>query len=456
MSERPLRVMRWSEMSDLDRASLLGRGVAAIFDEQLRAGVAEIVADVRRDGDDAVIRALARFDGVELEPDRLRVGEEEIALARDGLDASVRDAIRVAIANIRAFNEHLTREREWRAELAVGHVVGEKVTPIASAGLFVPSGKGSFPSVLVQIGTPALVAGVPEIAVVTPPLAGGGGAVDPAVLCVAAELGIRNVFRANGPAGVAALAFGTATFPRVRKVVGPGSPPVQAAQIACQLHGVHTQMLLGPSESLILADDSADVRLLAADLLNEAEHGPDSSSLLITDSEPLVEAVQEALAAQLADLPEPRRGYAATALGENGGAVLAEDLEKASEIANAYAPEHMQIVTRDDESLLERIEHAGEILLGQSTPVSAANYTIGVPAALPTGGYARVTSGITAETFLKRTSIARTSPGALAAMAPAILALADHEGFPAHAAAVRARLDGRTTTASDQEVKHHA
>ena len=456
MSERPLRVLRWSEMSEADRAGLLGRGVGAIFDEDLRGGVGEIVEDVRQNGDAAVIRALARFDGVDLEPDRLRVGEDEIAGAAAGLDDSLRDAIRLAIANIRAFNEHLTHEREWRTELAPGHVVGEKITPIESAGLFVPSGKGSFPSVLVQIGTPAVVAGVLELAVVTPPLRDGRGAVDPAVLCVAAELGIRDVFRANGPAGVAALAFGTATFPRVRKVVGPGSPPVQAAQIACQLHGVHTQMLLGPSESLILADDSADVRLLAADLLNEAEHGPDSSSLLVTDSGPLVEAVQEAVAAQLADLPEPRRSYAVTALGENGGAVLAEDLETACEIANAYAPEHMQIVARDEERLLERIQHAGEILLGQGTPVSAANYTIGVPAALPTGGFARVTSGITAETFLKRTSIARTSAGALAAMAPAILALADHEGFPAHAAAVRARLDGTTTTASDQEVQHHA
>src|SRR5215212_1673060 len=196
MSERPLRLMRWSEMSDADRARLVARGVAAIFDEELRAGVGEIVDDVRRDGDAAVIRALARFDGVELEPDRLRVGEDEIARARGGLDESVRDAIRLAIANIRAFNEHFTRERGWRTELAVGHVVGEKITPIASAGLFVPSGKGSFPSVLVQIGTPAVVAGVPELAVVTPPLPGGGGAVDPAVLCVAAELGIQNVFRA--------------------------------------------------------------------------------------------------------------------------------------------------------------------------------------------------------------------------------------------------------------------
>ena len=183
----------------------------------------------------------------------------------------VQDAVRDAIANIRAFNQAALRERDWRIELKPGLVVGEKITPIASAGLFVPSGKGSFPSVLTQLGTPAVVAGVPQIAVVVPPVPGADGAVDPAVLCVAVELGLTDVFRANGPAGIAALAFGTESIPRVRKIVGPGSPPVQAAQIECQRFGCHTQMLLGPSESLIIADETADVRLLAADLLNEAE-----------------------------------------------------------------------------------------------------------------------------------------------------------------------------------------
>src|SRR4051812_21985417 len=447
--------MVWSELDDDARRQLLGRGRSAIFDEQLRRSVGEIVEDVRTSGDAGVLRALARFDRIEIPAERLRIAEDEFQAAAETLDAHVVDAIRLAIANIRAFNEHVAREREWRIGPGPGLDVGEKVTAIASAGLFVPSGKGSFPSVLVQIGTPAVVAGVPEIAVVTPPLPSGDGAVDPAVLCVARELGITNVYRANGPAGVAALAFGTETFPRVRKVLGPGSPPVQAAMIAAQLHGVHTQMLLGPSESLIVADDSADIALLAADLLNEAEHGPDSSSLLVTDSREVIDAVQDDLVGQLAELPEPRRGYAVKALGENGGAVRVADMNEAVAMANAYAPEHMQIVTRDDETVLAGIDHAGEILLGQSTPIAAANYTIGVPAALPTGGFARVTSGVTADAFLKRASIARLSAEALAEMAPAILALADHEGFPAHAAAVRARLNG-PTTASDQEVTDDA
>jgi histidinol dehydrogenase len=455
MSDRPLRMITWSEFDSDARELLLGRGQSAIFDDDLRRSVGEIVEDVRLHGDAAVLRALARFDGVELAPERLRISGDEFEAARAGLGSGVLGAIQTAIANIRSFNELVARDRDWRTELAPGLSIGEKSTPIASAGLFVPSGKGSFPSVLVQIGTPAVVAGVPEIAVVTPPVPGADGAVDPALLCVARELGITNVFRANGPAGVAALAFGTETFPRVRKVLGPGSPPVQAAMIAAQLYGVHTQMLLGPSESLIIADDSADIRLLAADLLNEAEHGPDSSSLLVTDSREVIDAVQDEVGRQLAELPEPRRGYAVRALGQNGGAVLVADLSEAVAVANAYAPEHMQIVTRDDDAVLGGIEHAGEILLGQSTPISAANYTIGVPAALPTGGFARVTSGVTADAFLKRASIARLSAAALADMAPAILALAQHEGFPAHAAAVRARLNG-TMTASDQEVPDHA
>ncbi len=458
MSDRadaPLAVHRWRDLDDEARERLLRRGTDAIFDPGLRESIAAIVDDVRAHGDAAVVRALRAHDGVDVAPDRLRVTEAEIDAAVAETSQPVRAAIRAAIANVRAFNEHLTAERAWRAEIAPGITVGEKATPVASAGLFVPSGKGSFPSVLVQIGTPAIVAGVRELAVVVPPVPGDeAGRVDPAVLCVARELGIERVFRANGPAGVAALAFGTESIPRVRKVLGPGSPPVQAAQIECQRHGCHTQMLLGPSESLIIADDSADPWLLAADVLNEAEHGPDSSSVLVTDSEELLAAVQHDVARQLARLPEPRRSYAVAAMGDNGGAVLVGDLDEAVAVANAYAPEHMQIVARDDERVLDGIEHAGEILLGQSTPVSAANYVIGIPAALPTGGFARVTGGVTAETFLKKASIARTTPEALRRMSAAILALADHEGFPAHAAAVRARTDGTTTADNEEDITH--
>ena len=437
-----MRVLAWSELDAAAREQLLGRGVTAIFDPELRESIELIVEDVRENGDAAVIGALAKFDGCEITEGGLQVTDAEFAGARESVPAPVQAAIAEGIANVRAFNEELTREREWRVEIQPGLTVGEKATAIASAGLFVPSGKGSFPSVLVQIATPAVVAGVPEIAVVVPPVPGGAGEVDAAVLCAADQLGIRQIFRANGPAGVAALAFGTESIPKVRKLLGPGSPPVQAAQIACQQYGCHTQMLLGPSESLILADDSADPRLLAADLLNEAEHGPDSASLLVTDSEALIEATQIEIARQIAALPEPRRAYAHAALGENGGAIIVADLTEAALVTNWYAPEHMQIVARDEEAVLAMIDHAGEVLLGQQTPVSLANYVIGVPAALPTGAFARVTGGVTAETFLKKVSIAKADAAALERLTPGALALADHEGFPAHAAALRARQSG--------------
>ena len=443
MSEPVMAVHRWSEMDEEARANLLERGIRAIFDPALIESIGELVEDVAERGDEALVDALAKFDGCEVPAQRLRVSEEEFEQASSRVSEQVMDGIRLGIENIGNFNRHLTREREWRFEVAKGLEVGEKTTAISSAGLFVPSGKGSFPSVLVQIGTPAVVAGVPEIAVVVPPVPGGDGEVDPAVLCVARELGLANVFRANGPSGVAALALGTETVPRVRKVVGPGSPPVQAAQIACQLRGCHTQMLCGPSESLIIADDSVDPDLLAADLLNEAEHGPDSSSLLVTDSEGLVAAVEPMLESRLEELPEPRREYASLALGTNGGVILVSDLDQATEVANLYAPEHMQIATRDDEAVLARMEHAGEVLLGQGTPISLANYVAGVPAALPTGAYARVTGGITSETFQKKMSIASCDRHALEAASASVLALAEHEGFPAHAAAIEARTGGQ-------------
>jgi histidinol dehydrogenase len=289
-----------------------------------------------------------------------------------------------------------------------------------------------------QIGTPAVVAGVPELAVVVPPAAGRGLVVDPAVLVVAAELGIGNVFRANGPAGIAALAFGTESFPRVRRVVGPGSPAVTAAQILVQAYGCSTVMLFGPSESLVIADDSADPVLVAADVLNEAEHGADSAALLVTPSAELLATVELEIERQLETLPAWRREFAEAAISRFGGAILVGNLDEACAFANEYAPEHLQVVTRDPEALLSKLDHAGEILLGP-TPFSAANYVLGIPATLPTGGFARVSSGVTARTFLKTSSIGRLSPEALARLAPAIVALAEHEGFPAHAAAIRIR-----------------
>lgn len=437
----PIRIIgQWDKLGKDERARAVSRGLDKIFDPGLRSSIAALVEDVRDRGDAALVDALAKFDGCEVDAAGLRVTDGEIEQARAGVDPGLLAAIRDGIDHVRRFNEQVAARGDWSFESEPGLTVGEKVTPITSAGLFVPSGKGSYPSVLVQLGTPAVVAGVPEIAVAVPPVPGSAGEVDPAVLVVAAELGIREVFRTNGPAGVAALAFGTESVPKVRKIVGPGSPAVTCAQVEVQRHGTVTSMLMGPSESLIIADDSADPVLLAADLLNEAEHGPDSSSVLVTDSEPLLAAVQGHVAEQMAALPEPRRGYAAIALGTNGGAFLVRDMAEAAEVADAYAPEHMQIAVRDPDGLMARLHNAGEILIGQQTTISAANFIIGCPAALPTSGFARVSGGITADAFRKRTAVARADSRALRRMSDSIVSFTSHEGFPAHEAAVRIRM----------------
>ncbi|MGH3117433.1 MAG: histidinol dehydrogenase [Gaiellales bacterium] len=433
-----LAVRRLGSLSEEERDFILARSTAAIFDKNLRRGIAEIVDDVRRNGDAAVVRALARFDQVECTPESLRVGVGEFRQAREAVDERVVAAIRQGIANIRAFNERILKNVSWRAEIAAGIEAGEQAGPIDAVGLFVPSGKGSFPSVLMHIGTPAIVAGVPTVVVLVPPTRGRGCEVDPAVLVVADELGLHNVFRANGPAGIAAAAFGTESIPRVSRIVGPGSPAVTAAQIAVQAYGCSTTMLFGPSESVIIADDSCDPAVLAADILNEAEHGLDSASLLVTPSEALVQAVSAEIEHRLDQLPDLRREFAESSISRFGGAFLADDLDEAVEFVNEYAPEHLQIPGENPEALLGKIKHAGEILLGD-TPFAAANFVLGVPATLPTGGFARVSSGVTVRTFLKTSSLACCSREALARLAPSIITLAEYEGFPAHANAIRER-----------------
>jgi histidinol dehydrogenase len=436
-----MRIRRWADLDEANRAALYGRGLDAIFDPQLRTAIGRLIEDVRTRGDAAVCDALARFDGVTIAPSQLRVTIDEIEAAV--VNPEVDEAIDDAIAHIRAFSEHqLARLTDWSFEAEPGLVVGEKLTPVTSVGLFVPSGKASYPSVAYQLATPATVAGVPQIVLVVPPVPGGAdGAVDPAVLVVCRKLGITEVFRVNGPAGIAALGFGTGSIPQVRMVVGPGSPAVTLAQVEMQRHGVTTMMLLGPTESVIIADRSADPVRLAADLLIEAEHGTDSTVVLLTPDEAFGSAVDAELQGQIEDLPDQRSTAARAALGGNGGCIITADLDEAVAIANSIAPEHLQVAV--DESVenetVDAIVNAGEILVGQHTPFSAANFVIGCPASLPTSGFAAVSSGITAMTFLKRTAVAKADATALERMTPSVVALADHEGFPAHAAAIRRR-----------------
>ena len=437
-----LAVRRWADLPDAERARLLARSTAAIFEPALMASIEAIFVDVLERGDAAVLEATERFDRVRLDPERLAVSAREIDAAHAATPEPLLAGIREAIANSRRFNEAqlAATGRDWQQEVRPGFVLGERFAPVPRVGLFVPTGKASYPSVLVQIGTPAVVAGVPDIAVVVPPLPGSpDGAVDPATLAVARELGIERLFRANGPAGIAALTFGTATIARVLKVVGPGSPAVTAAQVLAQRYGVATHMLCGPSESLLIADDSADPWRLAIDLLNEAEHGADSAATLVTDSTTLAGAVESALADQIVLLPEARAAAALAVLADLGGVVLVASIDDAVDFANAYAAEHVQIATRDPAATLAGLHYAGEALLGQDTPIGASSYSIGIPATLPTGGYAQLNGGVTARTFLTATSTAKLSPEALAGLADPTLALADHEGFPAHAAAFRLR-----------------
>ncbi len=427
-------------MGEPERRALCQRGLTAIFDADLKRAIGNIIDDVREHGDEAVCRALRDFDKVSLRPDQLRATADELAAASVApeVDAAIDDAI----AHLRAFNEQLlARAADWSFESEPGLTVGEKITPISSAGLFVPSGKASYPSVAYQLAVPATVAAVPTVALVVPPMPDGSGRIDPAVLVVCRKLGIEHVFRVNGPAGVAALGFGTQTIPQVRKIVGPGSPPVACAQVEMQRYGVATMMILGPTESVVIADGSADPRLAAADLLNEAEHGTDSAVLLITTSSALADRIDVELEAQLATLPAARAEAARAALGPNGGCVFATDLAEAAAIANRWAPEHLQVAVAPEAEaeLLGALVNAGEILVGQHTLFSAGNFVIGCPASLPTGGFAHVSSGITADTFLKRTAVARADAAALQRMTPTILAMSAHEGFPAHANAALQR-----------------
>ena len=411
-----MRRQVWNDMNVEARDALMRRGIDDIFDPALRRSIGELIDDVRERGDVAVSDALGRFDGIDVSPDGLRVTADEFeqASVSDDVDAAIDDAI----AHLRTFNEaQMEQAHDWSVESEPGLTVGEKITPITSAGLFTPSGKASYPSVAYQLAVPAVVAGVPSISLVVPPVPGGTGQVDPAVLVVCRKLGIADVFRVNGPAGIAALGFGTDTIPRVRKVVGPGSPAVTIAQVEMQRHGVATMMLLGPTESLVIADDSADPDLLAADLLIEAEHGTDSTVVLLTDSSTLADAVDAALDRQLAGLAEVRATAARTSLGPNGGCVLVDSLDVAVGIANEFAPEHLQVVVAETsvDTVVDGLVNAGEILVGQHTPFSAANFVIGCPASLPTSGFAHVSSGITADTFLKRTAVARADATALGA-----------------------------------------
>jgi len=401
-------------------------------DRDTRDGVAEILAQVASRGDAAVAEYTRRFDGSDLSPAEWELPLEACHEALARIPAALRTALERAAAQVREY--HLRQvDLGFRDERPDGTLLGMRVTPVDAAGLYVPGGKAAYPSSVLMNAIPAVVAGVRDLVAVTPPL----GAND-AVLAALAISGVTRVFRIGGAHAIAALAYGTATVPRVDKIVGPGNKWV--AEAKRQLFGqVGIDMVAGPTEVLILADDSADPAVIAADLIAQAEHDEDALAWLATTSEALAHAIPAALEAALA--VAPRADVARASLARNGLVVLVHDRDGLAEVANQRAVEHLEIVTRDAEALAEQVRHAGAIFIGHSTPEPVGDYIAGPSHVLPTSGTARFASPLGVYDFVKRTSLVRYSRAQLLADAPHVIALAESEGLFGHAEAVRRRVE---------------
>lgn len=410
------------------------------FDETLFEDVSEIIEEVRERGDEAVIEATADFDSVKLAS--ILVGAEERRAALDSIDPDLLSVLREAGQRIEKVNLRFMPESAALEEVEPGIWAGRKVSPLSAAGLWVPCRKGPLASTMLMLAVPARVAGVKEVVAATPPLSDGG--VDPVTLAAADVAGVSRVVRGNGVALIAAMAFGTESVPRVEAIFGPGPPAISVAMAYVGMYGVRTGPAMGPSECMIIADGSADAGEAARDLLSECEHGPDSSGVLVTDSRAFAELVQSRLVSIVEELPEPRRGYATGAMADRGMIVVVDDLGRAADLANAYAPEHLQIAVEGEKQgrLLDGIRNAGEILLGQSTPFSGANYAMGITAVLPTGGSARAFSGIDVNSYLKASTLGRVDREALPGLCRIVRALGEAEGFPAHVESCLRKLDG--------------
>jgi len=403
--------------------------------------VRRIIAAVRRDGDRALVRFARAFDGVALKPSALRVPAETLDTALDAQPASVRRDLQLAARRIRAFHVR-QRERSWSFRDATGARLGQRIAPLGRVGVYVPGGRAVYPSTVLMTVIPARVAGVDEVIAVTPPGRDGDSAL---VLAACRVAGVDAVFRVGGAQAIAALAWGTATIPRVDKVVGPGNVWVATAKRLCYGQ-VDIDAIAGPSEVVIVADRTADAALVAADMLAQAEHDPMAAAVCLTPDQRLAARVAVALEAQLATLP--RRAIAARSLAAFGAIVVTPSLDAASELANRLAPEHLELAVRNPERVAARIRHAGAIFFGQGTPEAFGDYLAGPNHVLPTGGTARFASPLGVYDFVKRTSVIAAGPRTLATLGPAVARLAALEGLHAHGRAVERRLAPRSRIAA--------
>ncbi|MGC8861231.1 MAG: histidinol dehydrogenase [Armatimonadota bacterium] len=413
-------------------AALKARAAAA--DSDLEARVREVIEDVRQRGDAALLELGRKLDSPHLA--ELRVSESEFEEAYRAIKPELLQAIRIARSNIEAYHRRQVRN-SW-VEMGADFTYGQIIRPIRTVGLYAPAGLAPYPSTVLMTAVPAAVAGVNRTILCSP--AQRDGKIHPAMLAAARECGVAEVYKVGGAQAVAAMAYGTETVPRVDKIVGPGGAYVTEAKR--QVFGVvGIDQLAGPSEILVLADDSANPAYVAADMLSQAEHGDDSRCALITDSRKLANAVLSEI--KLQTDAAARAEYIRKSLNDLGIVVIARDMNECVDLANAFAPEHLELAVADPWAILRKIENAGAIMLGPMTPVPLCDFAAGPNHTLPTGGTARFGSPLGVDDFLKTSGLLSYTREGLERIAPTVLELASAEGFEAHANTVRIRLGGR-------------
>ena len=423
------------------------RSRSVAVNAELMARVNEIVERVRKEGDAALVAYTEEFDGVSLHATDLKVAPEFISEMAGRADATTIEAFRQAIANVRAFHNRQI-ERGWEMSTDGGARVGQRVLPVSAAGLYVPGGRAAYPSSVVMNVVPAQVAGVPRIAIVTPP-----GTLErvPAVAAIIDELGITEVYRVGGAQAVAALAFGTETIPRVDKIVGPGNIYVAAAK-KIVYGAVGIDSIAGPTEVVVLADRTANPRFIAADLLAQAEHDEEASAILVTTSFELAREVAREVEIQIEELE--RREIARRSINNYGAAFVVQSIEEACELVNLIAPEHLELMTADDERAAEMIKNAGAIFFGAWSSEPVGDYLAGPNHVLPTIGTARFSSPLGVYDFLKRQSVIRYTREAIEMNAGAVASMADAEGLTAHRRAVSIRKSESALADSKSQISY--
>ncbi|HUO96230.1 MAG TPA: histidinol dehydrogenase [Steroidobacteraceae bacterium] len=428
-----LALSDWSALSPVERAALLARPVAE-RGATLEAEVAAIISAVREQGDAALAEFTRRFDGVA--PATLAAAADEFAAAEAELPRAAHAAIDRAIENVRRFHE-AQRLQPLAVDIAPGVRCERIEVPIEAVGLYVPAGSAPLPSAAIMTAVPAALAGCPTRILCTPPRRDGGA--DPAVLVAAARLGITQVYKVGGAQAIAAMAYGTATVPKVDKICGPGNAYVTAAkqQVAADPAGAALDLPAGPSEVLVIADDSARADFVAADLLAQAEHDRSAQVLLVTTSRRLAREVVAEVERQQARLS--RRAITRAALAASR-VIVVDDLEAAFAVSNAYAPEHLILALDAPREWLARVRAAGSVFLGHWSPEPIGDYCSGTNHVLPTYGYARAYSGLSLADFTKRITVQELTPSGLADLGPVARTLAGLEGLDAHAAAIEVRL----------------